>query len=60
MTRYVLSIFLVSRATSIFSEVHVTECLLISETSSEQRNDFLDRALVGTTIARSGSAFFET
>jgi hypothetical protein len=34
-------------------------CLLISETSCEQRNDFLDRALVVPTIAGSGSAFFD-
>ncbi|MBV8056732.1 MAG: DUF1998 domain-containing protein, partial [Deltaproteobacteria bacterium] len=34
-------------------------CLLIPETSCEQRNDFLDRALVVPTIAGSGSAFFD-
>ena len=34
-------------------------CLLISETSCEQRNDFLDRALVVSTIAGSGSEFFD-
>jgi Domain of unknown function (DUF1998) len=34
-------------------------CLLISETSCEQRNDFLDRALVVPTVAASGSAFFD-
>jgi hypothetical protein len=33
-------------------------CLLISETSCEQHNDFLDRALVVPTVAESGAAFF--
>ena len=35
-------------------------CLLISETSCEQRNDFLDRALVLPTVSVSGAAFFDT
>ena len=35
-------------------------CLLISETSCEQRNDFLDRALVIPTIGASSAAFFDT
>ena len=34
-------------------------CLLISETSCEQRNDFLDRALVVATITGSSTAFFD-
>jgi hypothetical protein len=33
-------------------------CLLIAETSCEQRNDFLDRALVVPTVATPGAAFF--
>ena len=33
-------------------------CLLISETSCEQFNDFLDRALVVPTLVDSGAAFF--
>jgi Domain of unknown function (DUF1998) len=33
-------------------------CLLIAETSCEQHNDFLDRALVVPTICDSGAAFF--
>jgi hypothetical protein len=33
-------------------------CLLIAETSCEQRNDLLDRALVVTTVATSNVAFF--
>jgi len=33
-------------------------CLLIAETSCEQRNDFLDRALVGETVLGAGAAFF--
>jgi len=34
-------------------------CLLIAETSCEQRNNFLDRALVVPTIAVKDAAFFE-
>ena len=34
-------------------------CLLIAETSCEQRNDFLDRALVVPTVADRDAAFFE-
>ncbi len=34
-------------------------CLLIAETSCEQRNDFLDRSLVVPTVAKSGAAFFD-
>ena len=34
-------------------------CLLIAETSCEQRNDFLDRALVVPTVADRGAAFFD-
>ncbi len=34
-------------------------CLLIAETSCEQRNNFLDRALVVPTIATQNAAFFE-
>ena len=34
-------------------------CLLIAETSCEQRNDFLDRALVVPTVAVRDAAFFE-
>jgi len=34
-------------------------CLLIAETSCEQRNDFLDRALVVPTVSTSGAAFFD-
>ncbi len=33
-------------------------CLLIAETSCEQRNDFLDRALVVNTVTGNGAAFF--
>ena len=33
-------------------------CLLIAETSCEQRNDFLDRALVVQTLANLGAEFF--
>lgn len=33
-------------------------CLLIAETSCEQRNDFLDRALVVETVLDHGAAFF--
>ena len=33
-------------------------CLLIAETSCEQRNDWLDRALVVPTLAVSDAAFF--
>jgi hypothetical protein len=33
-------------------------CLLIAETSCEQHNDFLDRALVVQTICDPGAAFF--
>lgn len=33
-------------------------CLLVSETSCEQRNDFLDRALVVPTVSVSTAAFF--
>ena len=35
-------------------------CLLTSETSCEQRNDFLDRALVVPTIGIADAAFFDT
>ncbi len=35
-------------------------CLLISETSCEQRNDFLDRALVVPTVELLGAEFFRT
>ena len=34
-------------------------CLLIAETSCEQRNDFLDRALVVPTVGDSDAAFFD-
>lgn len=34
-------------------------CLLISETSCEQRNEFLDRALVVPTVEASGAEFFK-
>lgn len=34
-------------------------CLLISETSCEQRNELLDRALVVPTVDDAGAAFFE-
>ncbi len=34
-------------------------CLLIAETSCEQRNDFLDRALVVPTVAVRDAAFFD-
>ena len=34
-------------------------CLLIAETSCEQRNDFLDRALVVPTVAVGEAAFFD-
>jgi len=33
-------------------------CLLISETSCEQQNDFLDRALVVRTVQNAGAEFF--
>ena len=33
-------------------------CLLVAETSCEQRNDFLDRALVVPTLAARGAEFF--
>ena len=33
-------------------------CLLIAETSCEQRNDFLDRALVVPTVGTKDAAFF--
>ena len=35
-------------------------CLLISETSCEQRNDFLDRSVVVPTIGTEDAAFFDT
>ena len=35
-------------------------CLLIAETSCEQRNDFLDRALVVPTVGVKNAAFFDT
>ena len=35
-------------------------CLLIAETSCEQRNDFLDRALVVPTVSIPSAAFFDT
>lgn len=35
-------------------------CLLISETSCEQRNDFLDRAVVVPTVSTPDAAFFDT
>ena len=34
-------------------------CLLVPETSCEQRNDFLDRALVVPTVESPDAAFFE-
>ena len=34
-------------------------CLLIAETSCEQRNDFLDRALVVPTVGVKDAAFFD-
>jgi hypothetical protein len=34
-------------------------CLLVPETSCEQRNDFLDRALVVPTVESEGASFFE-
>ena len=34
-------------------------CLLIAETSCEQRNDFLDRALVVPTVGAADVAFFD-
>ncbi len=34
-------------------------CLLIAETSCEQHNDFLDRALVVSTVDGNGAEFFE-
>lgn len=34
-------------------------CLLVAETSCEQFNDFLDRALVVPTVADSGAEFFQ-
>jgi len=33
-------------------------CLLVAETSCEQRNDFLDRALIVPTLANLGAEFF--
>jgi hypothetical protein len=33
-------------------------CLLIAETSCEQHNDFLDRALVVETVEQAGASFF--
>jgi hypothetical protein len=33
-------------------------CLLIAETSCEQRNQFLDRAFVVSTLNQSEAAFF--
>ena len=35
-------------------------CLLIAETSCEQRNDFLDRALVVPTVSTKDAAFFQS
>lgn len=35
-------------------------CLLIAETSCEQRNDFLDRSLVVPTVGTADAAFFDT
>jgi hypothetical protein len=35
-------------------------CLLIAETSCEQRNDYLDRALVVPTVDNNGAEFFRT
>ena len=35
-------------------------CLLVAETSCEQRNDFLDRALVVATVGIQDAAFFDT
>jgi hypothetical protein len=34
-------------------------CLLIAETSCERRNEFLDRALVVSTVERLGTEFFQ-
>ena len=34
-------------------------CLLIAETSCEQHNDFLDRALVVSTVDGNGAEFFD-
>ena len=34
-------------------------CLLVAETSCEQRNDFLDRAVVIPSVADAGAAFFD-
>jgi hypothetical protein len=34
-------------------------CLLIAETSCEQHNDFLDRALVVPTVEDAGAEFFK-
>ena len=34
-------------------------CLLVPETSCEQRNDFLDRSLIVPTVESEGAAFFE-
>jgi len=34
-------------------------CLLISETSCEQHNDFLDRALIVPTVEAFGAEFFQ-
>ena len=33
-------------------------CLLVPETSCEQRNEFLDRALVVSTVENVGAEFF--
>lgn len=33
-------------------------CLLVAETSCEQRNDYLDRALVVPTLLDAGPSFF--
>ena len=35
-------------------------CLLVAETSCEQHNDFLDRALVVPTVDNLGIEFFKT
>jgi hypothetical protein len=35
-------------------------CLLVPETSCEQRNEFLDRALVVATVENAGAEFFST
>jgi hypothetical protein len=34
-------------------------CLLLAESSCEQRNDFLERALVVPTVDSDGATFFE-